>query len=134
MSKLSSLYICGKTKFSMQFLADTVKQMCKENLLTEKDLYELSEKEIIEKIEKCEHNNISKRFRVWENATNINESDVPIHNKYCVNLEKVKIRYINPLVKLSDKNIRINEISEKAKNDIEKALNFKTKKYAYLDF
>ncbi len=39
-----------------------------------------------------------------------------------------------PLVRVKDKFVRINKISEVAGQDIEKALNFKTRKYAYLDF
>ena len=47
----------------------------------------------------------------------------------------MKIRYINPLVRCGEeKFIRINQISDVAKKDIERALNFKTKKYVYLDF
>ena len=56
-----------------------------------------------------------------------------LKNKYCKNL-KTKIRYINPLVRENGKFIRISKISEKAKNDIDNCLNFKTKKYAYFDF
>ena len=64
-----------------------------------------------------------------------NESDTKVDGVYCVGIDKIKIRYINPLVKISnDKFIRINEISDNAKKDIEKALNYKTKKYAYLNF
>ena len=33
-----------------------------------------------------------------QDATKINESDTPIADKYCISLEKVKIRYIDPLV------------------------------------
>ena len=47
---------------------------------------------------------------------------------------KAKIRYIVPLVRAEDKFVRINEISDVSKQDIERCLNFKTKKYAYFDF
>lgn len=133
MSKLSSSYIQNKTKFSMQFLADIMKKMSEENLISKKDLYNLSEKEVIEKIEACECDNIAKCFDFWKNATEIKENDTPIAGKYCVSI-KAKIRYIVPLVRVQNKLIRINKISESASQDIEKALNFKTRKYAYLDF
>lgn len=134
MSKLSSMYIRNKTKFSMQFLADIMKKMYENKLITINDLYDLSEKEIIEKIENCKLDNIDKCFNLWRNATEINESDMKINDKYCVNIDKIKIRYINPLVKCREGYSRVKEISDTAKVDIEKALNFKTKKYAYLDF
>lgn len=133
MSILSSSYIDNRTKFSMQFLADIMKKMYRRKLITKEDLYKLSDKEIIEKIENCEHDNISKCFNIWKNAQKINESDTAVKDKYVVSV-KAKIRYIIPLVKRENGYVRIDKISDVAKKDIEKALNYKTKKYAYLDF
>lgn len=134
MSKLSSLYIRNKTKFTMQFLADILKKMIQKNLITINDLYTLSEKEIIGKFEKCNYCNISKCFDIWKNAKDIKESDELIKDKYCVCIDKIKIRYINPLVRFENKYARIKDVSPIANADIEKALNFKPSKYAYLDF
>lgn len=134
MSILSSMYIRNKTKFSMQFLADIMKKMSENNLITIKDLYTLSEKAVINKIEMCKQDKIDECFNMWKNATAINESDIKVDDKYCVSIDKIKIRYINPLVRSEDKFIRVNKISDVAKQDIEKALNYKTKKYAYLNF
>ncbi len=133
MSILSSSYIDSKTLFSMQFLADIMKKMFERGLIRKEDLYKLSEKEITKKIENCEYDNISKCFEIWKNAKKINESDIPVEDKYLVSIN-AKIRYIIPLVKQGNEYIRINTISDRAKEDIEKALNYKTKKYAYLDF
>ena len=121
---LSNSYIDNKTKFSMQFLADIMKIMSSQNLITKKDLYELSEKEVIERIENCDYAEISQKFDMWKNAHEIKESDEKVKDKYCVSID-AKIRYINPLVN----GIRISEISEVAKEEIQKALEFKTKKY-----
>ena len=129
MRRLSNSYIDNKRKFSMQFLADIMKIMSSQNLITKKDLYELSEKEVIERIENCDYAEISQKFDMWKNAHEIKESDEKVKDKYCVSID-AKIRYINPLVN----GIRISEISEVAKEEIQKALEFKTKKYAYLGF
>ena len=64
----------------------------------------------------------------------IKESDTLIENKYCISINNVKKRYINPLVKVQDKYVRIKDISKSAKEDIERALSYTTKKYVYLDF
>lgn len=133
MSQLSSSYITNETKLTMQFLADIIKKMNQNGFINKDDLYKLSEKEIINKISNCEYDNISKCFNMWKNITKINESDVPVNNKYCMGI-KAKIRYIVPLVRNEDKFVRINEISDVAKKDIERCLNFQTKKYAYFDF
>ena len=133
MSILSSSYIDNKTKISMQFLADVIKRMIEIKILTKNDLYNLSEKQILEKIDKCEYDNISKCFKIWQNATKINEGDNYVEDKYCRSI-KAKVRYIVPLVRDKDQYIRINKISKKAKQDIEKCLNYETKKYTYFDF
>ena len=133
MSRLSSDYITNETKLSMQFLADTMKKMSQKNLITKNDLYNLSEKEVIEKIKKCRYENVAKCFEIWENATEIGESDTPVDGTYCVSI-KAKIRYIVPLVKEQNEYIRINKISERANENIDNCLNFKTKKYAYMSF
>jgi len=75
MSKLSSIYIRNKTKFSMQFLADIMKKMSARKLITKEDLYRLSEKEVIERIENCKEDNVAKCFEIWKNATQINEAE-----------------------------------------------------------
>lgn len=81
MSKLSCMYRMNKVKFSMQFLADVMKKMSNRKLITKEDLYTLTEKEMIEKIEKCEYDNISKCFGLWKNATIIKENEAKIERK-----------------------------------------------------
>ncbi|MCI9365396.1 MAG: HD domain-containing protein [Clostridia bacterium] len=81
MSKLSSIYIRNKTKYSMQLLADIMKKMSVRNIITKIDLYRLSEKEIIEKIENCKEDNISDVFNIWKNSTKINESEEKVNRK-----------------------------------------------------
>ena len=134
MSILSRLYRRDKTIFSMQLLADIMKKMSDENLITLRDLYELSEEEVIKKIENCGDKNITKCFRTWRNSTKINTSETLPINKYYVSIEKMKVRYINPLVRNGKKYVRIYDISQNAKEDIEKAINYKTAQYVYLDF
>ena len=133
-SQLWPLWISNKDKLLMQFYADTVKRMSEKEYLTMEDLYNLSEKEVINKIENCPDKKISNCFKLFENATNVYESDEPIPDKYCVSV-KGKRRYIIPLVKTEENAYkRINEISDFARDKINDYLRIKTKKYAYLDF
>lgn len=133
MSKLSVYYISNETNFSMQFLADVMKKMSEKDLISKQDLYNLSEQEVIEKIEKCELGDIAECFKIWRNSTELLESDECVENVYCI-LGKNKKRYIIPLVKDKNKYVRINDISESANENIERFLNYKPKKYCYLDF
>ena len=132
-SQLWPLWISNEDKITMQFLADTVKKMSEENYLTKKDLYTLSEKEVINKIENCANKEISNSFKLFRETTKIQESDTPILDKYCISISAKK-RYIVPLVEDSNSYKRINDISNYAKEKINNYLEYKTKKYAYLDF
>lgn len=134
MSILSRLYRREKTLFTMQMLADIMKIMSDNNLINVAEMYNLSEKEVIERIEKCNVRNISNGFKTWKNATDILTSEVAPEGKYFVNIEKVKKRYINPLVRYNNEYKRLKDISKKATNDINEALEYKTAKYVFLDF
>jgi len=133
MSKLSAIYVSNECTFSMQFLADIMKKLSENNLISVQDLYTLSEKEIIDKIENCKLGDIANCFKIWKNSTELLESDEFVEEIYCIN-GKNKRRYIVPLVNEKDKYVRINDISSTAKEDIDVFLKYKPKKYCYLKF
>ena len=132
-SKLWPEWISDKDRTVMQFLADIVKSMNVKGYLTIDDLYNLSEKEVIQKILNCEDNYIKDNFIKFQNATFVYGSDTPIDDKYCINV-KGKRRYIIPLTKYNNSVCRINEISKSAKDDIEEYFNIKHFKYTGFDF
>ena len=131
MGQLSIYYISNTTNFSMQFLSDVMKVMSNNNLISKKDLYECSEREVIEKIENCTIGNVSKCFKTWRESDVILESDEFVEGTYCL-IGKNKKRYIIPLVKVDNKFVRINEVSDSANQDIQRFLDYKHKKYCYL--
>ena len=120
-------------RFGMQFLADIMKKMSELNIITVKDLYELSEEEIIGKIKKCEKYNIAECFKIWQNGTEVKTSNERIEDKYCVKI-KAKKRYINPLVRTEEGIKRIKEVSNNSKKQIEECLNYTFDRYLYMDF
>ena len=132
MQVLSSSYIDNKTKLTMQFFADIIKKMSSDKAITIRDMYEKSEKEVISMIENYPKYNISKIYKYWKNLDDVKDSQDYIDDTYCVSI-KAKIRYINPLVKVDNDYIRVNKISNVASVAIDKALNYKTAKYAYID-
>ena len=133
MSELSILYMDDKTRFGMQFLADIMKRMSELKLITVSDLYELSEKEIIDKIKVTKDYNISDCFKKWQEGNEVKVSEEEPKDKYSVKV-KAKKRYIDPLVKTEDGLKRISEVSEKAKNNIDNCLNYTFDRYTYMDF
>lgn len=125
-SKLSIIYRDDKTRYSMQLLADIIKKLNEDRLITKEDLYNMKESEVIEIIGNSKYKDI---FNIWKNAKNIKVSKEKPENVYFVH-HGAKIRYIDPLVNKK----RISSISEEAKEEIDKNLSYDMNNYVYLDF
>ena len=133
-SKLWPEWISDKDKTVMQFLADMCKSMNYAGYLTIDDLYNLSEQEIIEKILNCEDNYLCEKFKLFQNASTVYKSNIPVEKKYCIDV-KAKTRYVIPLVKTENGSIRINQLSKQANNEITDYLSLpKGGYYTYFDF
>ena len=125
-SKLSIIYREDRTRYSMQLLADIIKKLNEDRLITKEDLYNKKESEIIEIIENSKYKEI---FNIWKNAKNVKVSKEKPKNVYFVH-HGAKIRYIDPLVNKK----RMSSISEEAKKEIDKNLLYDMNNYVYLDF
>ena len=133
MSELSILYMNDRRRFGMQFLADIMKRMSNLGIIKVPDLYELSEKEIIDMIRNCKDYNISECFKIWEEGLDVKSSIEEPKDKYSIKI-KAKIRYIDPLVQTNNGYERISKISKKAKECIDTCLNYTFDRYVYMDF
>lgn len=132
-SKLWPRWVEDEDRLCMQFIADIVKSMYKKGYITIDNLYEFSEKDIIEKIKNCKDLYIRKAFINFEQAQrDLVYKSEEIDNKiYCTSV-KGKKRYINPLV-INEENVyRIKDISDIANKDINDFLNMKF--YTYIGF
>lgn len=125
-SKLSIIYREDRTRYSMQLIADIIKKLNEDGLITKEDLYNKKESEIIEIIENSKYKEI---FNIWKNAKNVKVSKEKPETVYFVH-HGAKIRYIDPLVNKK----RISSISEEAKEEIDKNLSYDMNNYVYLDF
>lgn len=133
-SKLWPEWVSDKDRTVMQFLADICKSMKNAGYLTVDDLYELSEEEVIDRILNCEDEYIRESFKLFLNAKEVYKSEIKKEDKYSINV-KSKARYIVPLVKTMNGNFRINEISLKAKKQIDEYLSIpKGGYYTNFDF
>ena len=126
-------YDSDNTRTVMQFFADIVKSMNFKGYLTIDDLYEFSEKDVINKILNCNDTYIKESFAKFQNATSVYCSEVPLNNKYCISV-KGKKRYIVPLTQNNGKVCRINEIDKVANEEVENYINLKRSKYTGFDF
>ena len=122
---MSVIYRDNRTRYSMQFIADILKKLSADGKINVKDLYELSEADVIKIIENSEY---AKAFEIWKNAEKVKTTDTKPSNVYYVH-HGSKVRYIDPLVKGE----RISRVCKIAKNYIDKNLAFDMNKYVYLD-
>ena len=125
-SKLSIIYREDRTRYSMQLIADIIKKLNEDGLITKEDLYNKKESEIMEIIENSKYKEI---FNIWKNAKNVKVSKEKPENVYFVH-HGAKIRYIDPLVNKR----RISSIIKEAKKEIDKNLSYDMNNYVYLDF
>ncbi len=125
-SKLSIIYRDDRTRYSMQFLADIVKKLHEEKIITESDLYNLTEKEVIDIIERSKYADV---FKTWKNAKKVETSKEKPNNVYYVH-QGSKVRYIDPLVN----GVRISKACKIANKMIQKNLSYDMSNYVYLDF
>lgn len=125
-SKMSVIYMEDKTRYSMQLLADIIKRLNEEKIITLDDLYNMKDQDIINIIKKSRYKDI---FNTWAKAKKVKTSKEEPKGVYFVH-HGTKIRYIDPLVNGE----RISKVCEKAKNMIEKNLLYDMSNYVYLDF
>ncbi len=128
-SELWYLWISSQDTITMYFFADIIEKMYKEKYITRKDLYELSEQKIINKIINCPDKKISNLFNKFMNCNSFVNCEEYKKDKFCVS-RKVKRRYINPI---TSNGKRIYDASNKSKEKIDSYINMKISKYAYVD-
>ena len=123
-SYLSICYRDDATRFYMQAIADILKGVSNDSLITKKDLYELKEAEVIDIIKKSTYKDAYASI-IESHKVNISTTEP---NCYYVK-HGAKIRYIDPLFN----GVRISKVCKIAAKMIEKNLAYKMDNYVYLD-
>lgn len=127
-SKLWPLWVRVEDTVTMFFFADIIEKMYNQKYITKKDLYELSEQQVIELIKNCDNKEISDSFNQFMNCNRFVECEEYREDKFCSS-RKVKRRYINPLTPSG----RIYDISSRIRKIIDDFVNAKVSKYGYID-
>lgn len=125
-SQLSIIYRDDKTRFSMQFIADILKGLKNDSLITLEDLYDKKESDLINIIKHSKHKDV---WRTWQKAKKVHTSKTKPKSIYYVH-QSSKVRYIDPLCQGQ----RISQTCQLAKNTIEKNLSYDMDNYVYLNF
>ena len=124
-SRLSVCYRDDATRFFMQAIADILKKINKDGLISKQDLYELSEQEVIEIVKKSEY---SYAYDTLINSKKVNTSKEEPLNIYYVK-HGAKIRYIDPLFNGK----RISSECKIAKKMIDNNLSYDMDNYVYIN-
>ena len=120
-------FVSDEDRFSMQYLADMIRDAIHNNVLSLDDLF-TTESHVIQKLK-----NNYKTFEIWNKYTNISAVstiDTKAANIYCVNIPAKK-RYINPLVLIKNNIKRISDVDEISRRNIEKFLSLDFNKWIY---
>jgi len=125
-SKMSVIYRDDRTRFTMQFIADVLKALHAEGVITIEQLYDAKEADIIKIIESSKFKD---QWAAWRKAKKVNVSKTAPQKVYFVH-HPAKVRYIDPLCGGE----RMSKICKIAKNAIDKNLAYKMDNYVYLDF
>lgn len=133
--KFSAVYHSAEDRAAMQLVADILKSMILRNYLTMDDLYNMSEREVVDWILSCGDRNLSEAFRNLQRATSAYGSNTIKRDRYCASV-KSKVRYIDPLV-AGDTEVgdnRTTNLSKTVQRAVTKYLNTKQSKYVGFDF
>jgi hypothetical protein len=125
-SIMSVSYRNDKRRYSMQLIADILKGLSEDGLVTVEDLYGKKESDIIAIIKNSKYKDV---WHTWQKAKNVHVSKTKPSGVYFVH-QKAKVRYIDPLCRGE----RISKICKIAKAAIDKNLSYKMDNYIYLDF
>ena len=132
---------CGKkyrsyeAKYAMKFIADTLADMIRREIIKRKDLYKSTDRVIMDMGLNCSDKRISDRWKYLPYLNKVYTKFNPSENKKCFKLES-ELRYVDPLVRLeiNDFDLRLSDIDKSTKNEIDEYLNSDTDLYMYGDY
>ena len=129
---------CGRfmssplSNIANNFLADTLKVAVEEKVLVEDDFNNLTEDELILKMENSNNLKVLKYWNTFKTFDKVWDSKEEDLDNYCINV-KVKSRYINPLCSENTKPTRIADLDVDIKNNIEDFVTTANTKYCVMN-
>ena len=125
----------NEDKMTLHLLGQIMNMAVDEGLLKESDFMKLSESQIIEKIDNKGSEKFERFYKTFRNMESILHSDIKMPEDEYFNLSlKVKLRYINPLVKTLSGVKRLNTCSSVSKKIIDDFLNWEDKKFGCVKY
>ena len=117
----------NEDKYTLSFIADTLRNLCKKGYVKVEDLYNLSEGDLIKLIIRYD----GKRWYQFTTSRRIKRSIYPVNDSFVVSVES-KNRHVIPLVRYQNTIVRLDEISLIVKQLLEEFKNYKDTEYCYI--
>lgn len=95
--KVTKLFLEPYDKITLQILACLVDEAFKNNILQPEDIYNKTEKQVIDLFKTSECYDIKKYYYLLTKQKEVLLSKEPLENAYCIKLD-VKRRYVDPLI------------------------------------
>lgn len=120
----------NEDKLMMQLIADVLKSLVQNGLISVDDFYHLSEEDIIKVIKQSRWSSLWKTFN---HLTKIERSEtLPENPLYMIESFKTKKRYVIPLCEHHGNIVRLNEISKSCQDLLTSYQNYQDSRYAYI--
>ncbi len=126
-------YRSYESKMAMKFIADTLAAMVRRGVIKRKDLYTLQDKVIMDIGLNCSDKRISDRWRYLPNLRRVYTKFNKVEKKYCTKIAR-DLRYVDPLVKINRRYIRLSKINPDVSKKINEFLDSDTDLYMYIDY
>ena len=125
----SHFFVSDEDRFLMQYLADMIRLAIENGILLLSDLY-LTENEVIQKLNKDKK--LSNRWRRYTELSAVSSSVKKPDTEYCVKISAKK-RYIDPLVLVENKAIRLTKLDIDIRDQIQSFLNIDFNKWLFVE-
>lgn len=129
--KYSIMLQQNEDKFTMQFIADCLKELIDDNIISIEDLYSFSEQDIITMIKVNKKTKL--KWNTFVNSSVLIKTEEAPSNNYYISVD-CKKRYVVPLVRDNEIVTRLNKVSKRCEELLEKYLIYSDTKYAYIEF
>lgn len=130
---IAKIHRSYEMKFTMKIIATLLELMLKRNEINANDLYKYSDKAIYEIGINSSDKRISNGWNLLRTVDKVYTKFNPVEDKFCVKAD-LKVKYVDPLVKLKGGYTRISSVSLQMKEEITQFLNSDTDLYMYGDF
>ena len=126
-------YDSDENRTVMQFLADIVRSMNVKGYISVDDLYVMSEADVVGLMIDCPDLCLRDAFIKFHNSTKVVAGDRQVQGKYSICV-KGKKRYIVPLVMTENGAVRVTELDEISRSEVEAYKTLKRSKWTGFDF